>query len=144
MHINVLLRVTSGNQFGLDEDNIREIVEKREAYPYVHILGLQAYTGTQKKKFEIVEKEIDWLDGLCDELKEKYGFVATEFEYGPGLKVDYFGKDAYNNNFDELKKLSKKLVECWMPLLRKTPNIGRLPKTTGKSVRSSWNTLPTL
>lgn len=109
MHINVLLRVTSGNQFGLDEDNIREIVEKREAYPYVHILGLQAYTGTQKKKFEIVEKEIDWLDGLCDELKEKYGFVATEFEYGPGLKVDYFGKDAYNNNFDELKKLSKKL-----------------------------------
>ena len=50
LKINVLLRVTSGNQFGLDESDIEMIIKNRESHPYINILGLQCYTGTQKKK----------------------------------------------------------------------------------------------
>lgn len=47
--IDVLLRVTSGNQFGLDEEDIKDIVKNREKYPELNIRGVQCYTGTQKK-----------------------------------------------------------------------------------------------
>lgn len=104
--IDVLLRVTSGNQFGLDEKDLKDIISKREQYPYVNIIGIQCYTGTQKKKFEIIKNEIEWLDGLCDSLLEEYGFKVKELEYGPGLPVAYFGDDAYNNNFDMLQELA--------------------------------------
>lgn len=111
IEINVLLRVTSGNQFGLDEAEVEAIVKNKEAYPYVHILGLQCYTGTQKKKFDIIKSEIEWLDGLCDRLYEEYGFRAQELEYGPGLPIAYFGDAAYENNYDMLRELAELLSD---------------------------------
>ena len=45
----VLLRLTSGNQFGVDEEDIRKIISRRQEYTALHILGLQFYSGTQKK-----------------------------------------------------------------------------------------------
>ena len=85
----MLLRVTSGNQFGLDEEDIKDIVKNREQYPELNIRGVQCYTGTQKKKFDIIKSEIEWLDGLCDSLYADYGFKAEELEYGPGLPVPH-------------------------------------------------------
>ena len=49
MKITVLIRVTSGNQFGVDEADIRKIISDRTDYPGVEIEGLQFYSGTQKK-----------------------------------------------------------------------------------------------
>lgn len=105
--INVLLRVTSGNQFGLDESDVKMLVKHREEHPYIHILGLQCYTGTQKKKFDIIKGEIEWLDGICDDLYNEYGYKVEELEYGPGLPIAYFGDAAYNNNYDMLTELSE-------------------------------------
>jgi len=48
MKITVLIRVTSGNQFGVDEADIRKIISDRTDYPGVEIEGLQFYSGTQK------------------------------------------------------------------------------------------------
>lgn len=107
--IHVLLRVTSGNQFGLDEEDIENIISKRDEFKYVDIRGIQCYTGTQKKKSDHIDKEIDWLDSLCDRLYEKYGYKAEEFEYGPGLFVSYFEPDVDNNNYDMLRALAAKL-----------------------------------
>jgi diaminopimelate decarboxylase len=107
--ISVLLRVTSGNQFGLDESEVETIVAQRMDYEYIEIRGIQCYTGTQKKKIEHIEKEIDWLDQLCDNLKDKYGFCAIEFEYGPGLPISYFGEEAYHHDYDMLKQFAVKL-----------------------------------
>lgn len=109
--IHVLLRVTSGNQFGLDEEDIEKIVSARDRYPYVDIRGIQCYTGTQKKKIDHIEKEIDWLDGLCDRLLEKYGFKAVELEYGPGLPVSYFEPDVDNDSHTMLEAFARKLDE---------------------------------
>ncbi len=107
--ISVLLRLTSGNQFGLDESVIEKVIANRTEYEYIEFLGIQCYTGTQKKKHDFIAKEIEWLDDFCDSLKQKYGFSVKELEYGPGLPIAYFGEDAYHNNFDMLKEFSKKL-----------------------------------
>ena len=107
--IDVLLRVTSGNQFGLDEEDIENIISKRDEFKYVDIRGIQCYTGTQKKKSDHIDKEIDWLDSLCDRLYEKYGYKAEEFEDGPGLFVAYFEPGVDNNNYDMLRALAAKL-----------------------------------
>lgn len=104
--IDVLLRVTSGNQFGIDEADIENIIRDRDNYPHVNIKGLQCYSGTQKKKTDIFAQELTWLVQLSDRLCEDYGCQLTEIEYGPGLAYNYFGEAAYDNNFDELSVLA--------------------------------------
>lgn len=91
--IRALIRVTSGNQFGVDEEEICRIIERREAYLYVQIVGLQWYSGTQKKKMAKIEKELLHLDEFLGLLREKYGYEAEELEYGPGFYVPYFVSD---------------------------------------------------
>ena len=110
IQIPVLLRLTGGNQFGIDEDAIREIVSHRDAYKNIRICGIQQYTGTQKRKFEDIASELDKLDEFCDSLKEDYGFTVQEIEYGPGLKVEYFGDEAYRNDLSGCQMLADKLA----------------------------------
>lgn len=88
--VKVILRVTSGNQFGMDEEQIREVIQNRDRYPHLSIQGLQMYTGTQKKKRSKMEQEAAYLADLMQTLREQYGFEGTELEYGPGFYVPYF------------------------------------------------------
>lgn len=109
--VEILLRVTSGNQFGMDQETIEDIVKDRAKHPYTEIIGIQCYSGTQKKKMDIIAKELDWLDSILKDLKEKYAFEAKELEYGPGLSIEYFGDAAYENNYDSLKEFAALLEE---------------------------------
>ncbi len=109
--IAVLLRLTSKNQFGLDELEIEQIIENRADYPYIDILGIQYYSGTQKKKVEVNIKELQQLDTFCKQLKNKYDFTVKELEYGPGLMVSYFGEDAYKNDYKMLQEFLTALEE---------------------------------
>lgn len=93
LKISVLIRMTSGNQFGMDEEDIRQIISMRDNYEALHILGIQFYSGTQKKNLSQMEKELQNLDGFLTELKQSYGYQAEELEYGPGLFAPYFLKD---------------------------------------------------
>ena len=45
--IDVLIRVTSGNQFGMDEEDVVRVIKEREKYPALHFTGIQLYSGTQ-------------------------------------------------------------------------------------------------
>lgn len=107
--VSVLVRVTSGNQFGLDEAETEKLIAAREEFPEVHIAGIQCYTGTQKKKTENIMKEIDRLDTFCDRLFTRYGFQTERLEYGPGLFVSYFEPDVQHEDFTVLEELSVKL-----------------------------------
>lgn len=91
--ISVLLRITSGNQFGLDEEDIYEIIRVRDQYEYLDIRGLQYYSGTQKKKQCNIQSEMEYLDDIIEKLKRMSGFEVQELEYGPGLYVPYFVKE---------------------------------------------------
>ena len=107
--INVLLRLTSGNQFGLDEEELEKLIASHKEYENINICGLQCYTGTQKKKVSQMAKELQHMDELCDMYKDKYGFITKEIEYGPGLPVNYFGEDIYNDNYDMLEEFATEL-----------------------------------
>ena len=91
--IRVLLRLTSGNQFGMESEEFKECISRQKEYENVKILGIQYYSGTQKKGLSKVEEELRMLDDFCEELKREYGFSTEVLEYGPGLSVPYFEKD---------------------------------------------------
>lgn len=95
--IKVLLRLTSGNQFGMDETLLRQIIkettDKSADHPYVDIEGIQFFSGTQKKVPEKLKKELAMLDKLCLAMKEEYGFIVNKLEYGPGLPIGYFEEE---------------------------------------------------
>lgn len=91
--VKALIRVTSGNQFGVDEEEVLDIIAHRDDYPHVAFEGIQCYSGTQKKKFSKIEKELDWLDELCGKVKNDCGYEVRQLEYGPGFYVPYFVND---------------------------------------------------
>lgn len=104
--IKIMLRLTSGNQFGINEEEIEEIIKNYDKYENIEIIGIQYFSGTQKTSLKIIQREIDYVDGFVKKLKEKYQFETKELEFGPGFPVYYF----QNTEFDEeayLKEFSQ-------------------------------------
>lgn len=96
--VPLILRLSCGNQFGMDKEELCSIIRHRNEYPGVCIIGLHMYTGTQKKKSLQISKELDELSELIERLKSQYDFETEHVEYGPGIAVDYFSPDAENND----------------------------------------------
>lgn len=110
IRLSVLIRVTSGNQFGVDEAEIRQIISERENYSGIEIEGLQFYSGTQKKNLSQMEEELRHLDWFIEELKEKNGFHVNTLEYGPGFFVPYFIKEK-TEKIEDLLEEFKRILE---------------------------------
>ena len=109
-HVEILLRVTSGNQFGMSEEDVRRLIGERDKYPYVNIRGLQYFTGTQKKVIKKIAAEVEYIEDQIRRLEEEEGFVTRELEFGPGLGVPYFTKDDFAED--------RSLLESFMELFR--------------------------
>lgn len=103
--VDIILRITTGNQFGMDESKLREIIEKREDYKGVNIVGIQHFSGTQRHNLKIYKEELEYCDKLIGELKEDFGYEAEELEFGTGFFFDYFQpkteKEKQKGRFDE-------------------------------------------
>lgn len=107
----LLLRLTGGDQFGMDEDTVRELVKTRDKYPHVHITGLHFFSGTQKRNGKLIERELNMLSGFADALARDFGFETRKLEYGAGLFADYFGENA--------EAREKQLLQSVAPYVRK-------------------------
>lgn len=93
MKITVFPRLSNGAQFGIDEEQLKILIKRREEYPGCRIGGIHYFTGTQKRSAERISKEITRIDKFFEELAAD-GFVVPELEYGTGFAVPYFeGKD---------------------------------------------------
>ncbi len=92
----LLLRLTNDSQFGIRADEIETIIANREQYPYLHIQGIQFFSGTQKTSYKKLDRELRKLDQLLSTLKENYNYVAEELEYGTGFPVAYFRDDSFD------------------------------------------------
>ena len=106
LNIEVLLRLTSGNQFGINEEDIENAIQNKEKYKNINFAGIQYFSGTQKRTNKRLQKEIDYLDEFITLLEEKYSYKPEELEFGTGFPVHYFE----NEEFDEeefLKEFSK-------------------------------------
>lgn len=118
--INVLLRLTSGNQFGINGEEIEEIIAKKELYTNLNFVGIQYFSGTQKRTNKRLQKEIDYLDEFLTRLEEKYKFKAEELEFGTGFPVHYFQGEEFDeieflkefsNGIDNMKYSGKIVIE---------------------------------
>ena len=92
---SVLLRLTSGNQFGMREDEVEYILCCHKKDPWLCIRGIQYFSGTQKRSLSRLRREIEYLDGFLARLDKLYG-PLEELEYGPGFSVAYFQGEEYD------------------------------------------------
>lgn len=90
----VILRITSGNQFGMDTEDICNIINSRVEYENIEFFGFHFYSGTQKKKITQIEKDLERIASIVELCKSKYNFKPKLVEYGPGLAVEYFKENA--------------------------------------------------
>ncbi len=102
--VHVYLRLTSGNQFGMDGEAIHNIIKIRKMCPYLNIRGIHYFSGTQKKHAGKIKEELGCLDQFLREMEERTGFQLEQLEYGPGLSVPYFRgqEDHRDSDLNEL------------------------------------------
>lgn len=81
---DILLRLTSGNQFGMSLEEIQEIIRHPPAR--ISVRGLHFYSGTQKKGAAAIQKDFQTLWNALS----KCGINSPEISYGPGLSVPLF------------------------------------------------------
>mgnify|MGYP004534386681 CR=1 FL=1 len=87
--VDVIIRLTSNNQFGMCESELENIINKRESFPFLNIKGIQFFSGTQKSLKKII-REIGYIDNYIKHLNNDLGFEIQELELGLGFMVDYF------------------------------------------------------
>lgn len=104
--LDVLLRLTSGNQFGMDQKAVREILRRRVQYPQLCFLGLQQYGGTQKKTAERITRSLEKFAAFAACMEQETGWRAECLEFGPGAPVNYFDTDHYPGEEEILSALS--------------------------------------
>ncbi len=90
--VPILLRLTSGNQFGMDASDLRRILDEQRDGKHVRICGIQYFSGTQKRSAKRIRRELSLLDKLIAELADD-AIVIDELEYGTGIPVDYCEPD---------------------------------------------------
>lgn len=104
--IDVLLRLTSANQFGINEEDIEDIISNKEKYTNINFIGIQYFSGTQKRTNRRLQKEIDYLDEFLARLEEKYSYIPEELEFGTGFPVHYFEGEEFDEE-EFLKEFSQ-------------------------------------
>lgn len=95
--LNLILRLTSGNQFGITEEEIEKIIADSYNYNNINIKGIQYFSGTQKTSIKNLKRELDYIDNYVKRIYTQYGLEIEELEFGPGFPVSYF----QNNEYDE-------------------------------------------
>lgn len=89
LSLSVLLRLSSGNQFGMDRDTIADVIRERSKYKNLVFEGIHFFSGTQKKNLKKTAREISELDEFVSELSS-YGYAVSMIEYGTGFDAPVF------------------------------------------------------
>lgn len=106
----VLLRLTAGTQFGMDESDLIHAVTHHEDYPFLRFEGIHYFSGTQRMKLDKDQrKELVMLSEFMDRLQRDYGFVTEKLEYGPGLFFPYFAHEDHSDTLQILRDLAPDL-----------------------------------
>ncbi len=112
--VNLLVRLTSGNQFGVSLSELISIITSCQDEPLIKIRGIEYFSGTQKHSIKKISKELAYLKETIDMLDKEYNFKILELEYGTGFPVFYFegdefDEDAFIHEFNDLLKEFKNI-----------------------------------
>lgn len=108
--LNILLRLTSSNQFGLDEEDLIQLVKEYKDDSNLDIGGIQYFTGTQKTSLKKLKRELDYANKVINRLRDELGFEVRKLEYGTGFPVCYFEEESFDED-EFLKSFSLMLEE---------------------------------
>ncbi len=106
----VILRLTSGNQFGMSLNDIEYIISHPDEFKGIAVMGIHYYSGTQKSLRKI-NKDLEKIKSALTMLKDKYSFEPQLVEYGPGLCVEYFEEDWQEKEKQSLDEAAEVLRE---------------------------------
>ena len=107
--LDVLLRLNAGSQFGMSRDDLLSLVDHRDDFPHVNIVGLHYFVGTQRLNLKHQHRELEKLAAFIDELRDAHGFDVKRLEYGPGLGVPLFVGDDFADTLAPLRELAPDL-----------------------------------
>lgn len=122
--LQVLLRVTSGNQFGMDREELRVCLHTAENQA-VRVQGIQYYPGTQRTDLRRVQRDLDHIKNWIAVWKELTSSPPEEVEFGAGIGVPYFEgekPEEYARLLDVIAEWARPLSNC----CRITYEAGRL------------------
>ena len=110
--ISTLIRLTSGNQFGVSPEDLKYIIAHNDE-SVIKIAGIEYFSGTQKHSIKKINKEADKLIDLIDSLREEFDFKVEEIEYGPGLPVFYYQGEEFDEEafLDEVRLALDRIKE---------------------------------
>ena len=106
----VILRLTSGNQFGMSLENIEYIISHPDEFKGIAVMVIHYYSCTQKSLRKI-NKDLEKIKSALTMLKDKYSFEPQFVEYGPGLCVEYFEEDWQEKEKQSLDEAAEVLRE---------------------------------
>lgn len=96
--VSLLLRLTSGNQFGMEKEEIISILTQYHQEPLLHFKGIQYFSGTQKTSLKRLARELSTVDEFLQHLEELCGHPMEELEFGPGFPVGYYAEDTFQED----------------------------------------------
>lgn len=129
--LKLLLRLTSGSQFGLERQEIHQILAQPD--PQIEVRGIQYFSGTQKTSVKRLGRELRMLEEFLSSLQDQYGPIP-ELELGPGFPVSYFADDAEQDE-EVLLQAAQQLAQLSFP--------GKLTLELGRSIAASCGTYVT-
>lgn len=88
--LRLLLRITSGNQFGMEPCSILEFLDTNSNERF-NIIGIQYFSGTMKASVNKYRRDLIKITDMISILEKSYNLKDLTIEYGPGLPIDYFG-----------------------------------------------------
>ncbi|MEG1981061.1 MAG: alanine racemase [Clostridia bacterium] len=130
--VKMLLRLSSGNQFGMDKTDITEIIKDRASFDNIEIVGIQFFSGTQKNSIKRLTRELNSLDEFIKTLKDECDFSSQELEFGTGFPISYFTDD---KPFDE-----DAFLDDFFEILNKMTFKGKITLEVGRSIAASCGT----
>lgn len=93
IRVPMLIRLTSGNQFGIGANDVRMLVRRAQLSDAVEFCGIQYFSGTQNTSEKRLRREINRLDAFLQSLSDEMGQEVPELEFGAGLPIEYFAQD---------------------------------------------------
>lgn len=102
---DVILRLSSGNQFGMSAEDIYSIFSSSADNSCINIKGIHYFSGTQKN-LKSITKDLQKLEAFLVSLKEKFDYMPELVEYGTGLKTEYYNDACEETDLQLLSEVS--------------------------------------
>lgn len=79
--------------FGVDEEQLDELLPELLSYPNLHFVGIHIYMGTQVLDVNQIIKSASYIITLAHKIHEKYGIICEIIDLGGGWGVPYFSHE---------------------------------------------------